>query len=112
MAVWRVFQARTLVLVTAAATAAIAPAGAARAATAPVPFSAIVPAPASVAPAAGVTFNLTSTATIYTEPGSTAAAGVGGYLAALLRRSTGYPLPVADAPGANPADGIALLLSG
>jgi hexosaminidase len=116
MAVWRVcraVQARTLVLVTAAAaTAAIAPAGAARAATAPVPFSAIVPAPASVAPAAGVTFNLTATATIYTEPGSAPAAGVGGYLAGILRRSTGYPLPVADAPSANPADGIALLLSG
>jgi hexosaminidase len=96
----------------AVAPAAIAPAAIAPAATVPVPYSAVVPAPVSATPAAGVTFSITSATTIYVEPGSAAAAGVGAFLADLLRRSTGYPLPVADAPASLPAGSIALLLAG
>lgn len=76
------------------------------------PYSSVVPVPVSATPTAGVSYPLTAATTIWTQPGSAAAAGVGGYLATLLRRSTGYPLPVADAPSTTPADGIALLLSG
>jgi hexosaminidase len=77
-----------------------------------VALTSVVPAPVSVTPVAGVTNTLTAATTIYVEPGSAPAAGVGGYLATLLRRSTGYPLPVVDAPSPLPNDGIALLLSG
>ena len=82
------------------------------AATAAVSFGSVVPAPAQATPAAGVTHLITAGTIIYVQPGSTAAAGIGDYLAAILRRSTGYPLPVADAPSADPGDGISLLLSG
>jgi hexosaminidase len=82
------------------------------AAATPVAFTSVVPAPASTTATAGVSYPVTAATTIYTQPGSTAAADIGGYLAGILRRSTGYPLPVADAPSATPADGIALLLSG
>jgi hexosaminidase len=80
--------------------------------TAAVSFSAVVPAPVSSTPAAGVTHTITAATTIYVQPGSSAASQIGGFLATQLRRSTGFPLPVVDAPNANPADGIALLLSG
>jgi N-acetyl-beta-hexosaminidase len=75
-------------------------------------LTSVVPAPVSVTPAPGVTNTLSASTTIYTEPGSAPAAGIAGYLATLLRRSTGYPMPVADAPSVPPNDGIALLLSG
>ncbi len=75
-----------------------------------VTFTSVVPVPASATATAGVTFSITSTTTIYTQPGSTAAADIGAYLAGILRPSTGYPLPVVDAPSPTPADGIALLL--
>jgi hexosaminidase len=78
----------------------------------PVSFTSVVPAPAVTAPASGVTYQITAPTTIYTEPGWPAAAEIGGQLAAVLRRSTGYGLPVVDAPGTIPAGGIALLLSG
>ena len=87
------------------------PTAAVPAATA-VSFSSVVPAPVQASPAAGVTHLITAGTTIYVQPGSAAAADIGGYLAAILRRSTGFPLPVADAPSPNPADGISLLLSG
>jgi len=77
-----------------------------------VSFSSVVPAPVSTTPAAGVTYQITSATTLYIEPGSAAAAGIAGQLATILRRSTGYPLPIADAPSPIPAGGIALLLSG
>ncbi|MEV4621087.1 beta-N-acetylhexosaminidase [Asanoa sp. NPDC049573] len=76
------------------------------------PLTSVVPAPVSVTSTAGVVNTLTSTTSIYVEPGSAPAAQVGGYLASLLRRSTGYPLPVADAPSPLPGNGIGLLLSG
>ena len=72
----------------------------------------IVPVPASVTPAAGVTFPLVSTTKIVTEAGSAPAKDVGTYLAGVLRPSTGFALPVSDAPASVPADSIALLLSG
>jgi hexosaminidase len=100
-----------LIVLAPGAVVGTAAAAATPAATA-VSFSSVVPAPASATAAAGVSYAVTSTTTIYTQPGSTAAAGIGGYLAGILRRSTGYPLPVADAPSPTPADGIALLLSG
>ncbi|HVK25862.1 MAG TPA: family 20 glycosylhydrolase [Actinokineospora sp.] len=68
----------------------------------------VVPVPVSVAPASGVTYTLPSSATIYAGSGATT---VAGQLAALLRPSTGYALPVATAPS-QPTDGITLLLSG
>jgi hexosaminidase len=77
-----------------------------------VALSAVVPAPVATTPAAGVTFNLTATTTIYSAAGSTEAADIAGQLAAILRRSTGYPLPIVATSSTSPADGIALLLSG
>ena len=54
------------------------------------------------------TFCLTSGATIHADPSAIA---VADYLADLLRRPTGYPLPVTP-PTSTPAGGISLLLSG
>ncbi|TYC07349.1 family 20 glycosylhydrolase [Actinomadura syzygii] len=68
----------------------------------------VVPAPVKAEPATGADHTITSDTAIYTQAGS---AGVGDYLAALLRRSTGYPLPVKTA-SATPTDGISLLLTG
>ncbi|MEU9889447.1 family 20 glycosylhydrolase [Sphaerisporangium sp. NPDC051011] len=70
----------------------------------------VIPAPASAQPSAGVTYILPSGAGIFTQTGSAAAADVGAYLAALLRRSTGYALPLAQA--SSPSPGISLLLTG
>ncbi|MEJ2857139.1 MULTISPECIES: family 20 glycosylhydrolase [unclassified Saccharothrix] len=67
-------------------------------------LSEVVPAPVSVTPS-GSTYTLPSNATIYADPGASALAE---QLAALLRPSTGYALPITTTP----ADGIALLLSG
>src|SRR5438045_612765 len=87
--------------------------GAAQAATTRVAsFADVVPAPALAQQATGVTFTLSRTSKIFSAPGSADAAAVGGYLASILRRSTGYPLPVADAPAGKPAKGISLLLTG
>jgi hexosaminidase len=105
------FFATTAMRAPGTAVGAIPPSGQPAAATTAA-LTSVVPAPVSVAPAVGVTHTLAAGTTIYVEPGSAAAAGVGGYLAALLRRSTGYPLPVTDAPSPLPNDGIALLLSG
>ncbi|KDN22920.1 family 20 glycosylhydrolase [Amycolatopsis rifamycinica] len=72
----------------------------------------IVPVPVSVTPATGVAFPLVSTTKIVTEAGSAPARQVGDYLAGVLRPSTGFALPVSDAPASVPSDSIALLLSG
>ncbi|HEU4424241.1 MAG TPA: family 20 glycosylhydrolase [Pilimelia sp.] len=71
----------------------------------------VVPAPVSVVPTAGTTYRLPPDAGIFTEAGSAGAGGVGTYLAGILRRSTGYALPVSAAAGA-PTSGISLLLAG
>jgi hexosaminidase len=70
----------------------------------------VIPAPVSVQPADGVAFTLTRATRILTPPGSAEARRVATYLAELLRRSTGYPLPVAD--GGVPApDAITFVLA-
>ncbi|GIG92725.1 beta-N-acetylhexosaminidase [Plantactinospora endophytica] len=71
----------------------------------------MLPAPARVEPAAGVEFILTPGTTIRTSPGPEAGA-VGRYLAELLRRPTGYPLPVVSAGRPEVPGGISLLLTG
>ena len=79
-----------------------------RTASAAEPLQSIVPAPVSVQPAAGVTHTITADTRIHT---TAAAHGVGDHLAALLRPSTGYALPVTDTTGV-PSDGISLLIGG
>ncbi|MBV1849338.1 beta-N-acetylhexosaminidase [Catellatospora tritici] len=103
----RTLSALTLAVATGVATFTAAPAAQA----APVPLTSVVPAPVTAVPTAGVTYTITAATSIYTEPGSTAAADIGGYLAGILRPSTGYALPVAPAPNGSPT-GIALLLTG
>ncbi|MGI5148222.1 beta-N-acetylhexosaminidase [Plantactinospora sp. CA-294935] len=71
----------------------------------------VLPAPARVEPAAGVEFILTPGTTIRTTP-SPEASAVGRHLAELLRRPTGYPLPVVTAGQAEVPGGISLLLTG
>ncbi|OKI44702.1 beta-N-acetylhexosaminidase [Micromonospora sp. CB01531] len=90
----------------------VAPAAPATPAAAAVSLASVVPAPVTATPATGVTYRVTAATAIYTEPGSPAVADVAGQLAAILRRSTGYPMPVVDASSPTPTDGIALLLSG
>jgi hexosaminidase len=91
-----------VVLLALLATSVSASETAATAATA-VSFNTVVPAPASATPAAGVTYQITSATSLYSE-----APEAGAQLAALLRRSTGYPIPIVTAP---PANGIALRLA-
>jgi hexosaminidase len=62
----------------------------------------IVPVPVSMRAAPGGGFRLTESTRILTPPGSAEAARIGDHLAGLLRRSTGYPLPVSEPP-ADPA---------
>jgi hexosaminidase len=66
----------------------------------------VLPAPVSAQPAAGVTFTIGAGTGIQTE-----SLEVGNALAAVLRPSTGYALPVTTGSG-TPVGGIALLLSG
>jgi hexosaminidase len=66
----------------------------------------VVPAPASLRTLPGVSFTLTRKTRIVARPGSGTA---GGYLAGILRRSTGYPIPVTGAGGSH--DAISLVLS-
>jgi hexosaminidase len=69
----------------------------------------VVPLPLTVSPGDGTRFKLTAGTRIFA---SGEARDVGDYLAGLLRRSTGYRLPVADAAAGEPAKGISLLLDG
>src|SRR5262245_47437162 len=66
----------------------------------------VVPVPVSLQPATGIVYTLPSDAGIFADP---AATPVADYLAAIMRRSTGFALPVAPAPSTT---GISLLLSG
>jgi hexosaminidase len=92
---------------TATAAGATATATAAGAGTAgAVPYRDVVPAPLT-ARQAGPGYAVTRDTVISAGPG---AGDVAGYLAGLLRRSTGYPLPVV--PAAGRAGGIVLTLSG
>src|SRR5689334_19604382 len=83
------------------------------AATGRATYAAIVPAPVR-AEATNGTFTLSPGTKIFAAPRSPEAASVGDYLAGILRRSTGYAVPVvpaADDHGRAPA-GISLLLGG
>jgi hexosaminidase len=62
----------------------------------------IVPAPVSVRAEPSEDFQITASTAIYAQDQAT-----GDYLAAILRPSTGYPLPVVDS---QPDNGISLLL--
>ncbi|WP_144120997.1 family 20 glycosylhydrolase [Catellatospora sichuanensis] len=105
-------RARQVLLVSAVAAAGLAwIVDATPADAAPVSLNSVVPAPVSVQPAGGVTYTLPAAAAIQTSAGSSAATGVGTYLADILRPSTGYALPVTTTSG-TPTSGIALLLSG
>jgi hexosaminidase len=72
-------------------------------------FADIVPAPVRAEPSHGVRFTLSRTTRISVSAG---AAGVGGYLAELLRRPTGYPLPVVSGGAHGARNTISLLLAG
>src|SRR5581483_9361198 len=72
--------------------------------TLPAGYAALVPVPVSATPTPGVHFAVTSATSISTD-----SVPVGDYLAGLLRRSTGYPVPVASA---GTGGDISLLLSG
>ncbi|MGK5730728.1 family 20 glycosylhydrolase [Streptomyces sp. URMC 124] len=93
-----------LLLLSAAGTAL--PARAAEPAPAPLDRS-IVPAPASVRPG-GEPYEITARTVVRVPPGNAEAARIGGYLAGLLRPSTGYRLPVV--PGGTDGPGIRLVL--
>src|SRR5262245_56107738 len=73
------------------------------------PPPAIVPVPASVQ-AVGTSFRLASSTPILTPPGLAEPARIAGYLAGLLRPSTGYRLPVSDALAAACPRGICLAI--
>lgn len=70
----------------------------------------VLPAPARVEPATGVEFILTPGTTIRATA-SPAAGAVGRYLADLLRRPTGYPLPIVPTGPTDTPGGITLLLT-
>jgi hexosaminidase len=63
----------------------------------PVPFSAVIPAPVTLHPDPGADFVLKPSTAIVSGGGSTVQPTV-DWLAALLRRGTGFPLPVRSAP--------------
>ncbi|OXM61116.1 beta-N-acetylhexosaminidase [Amycolatopsis vastitatis] len=79
-------------------------------------MNALVPQPVTVQPAAGTGYPITASTTIQVEAGSAPVEEIGIELARVLRRSTGYALPVAAASASSreaaTADGISLLLSG
>lgn len=62
------------------------------------PLGQIVPAPASARPG-GAPYTLTPRTRILVDSGSREARRIGGYLAGVLRPSTGYALPVTDGHG-------------
>lgn len=105
---WLSIMTLTSVVTALAGPAAAAPTGVQPLAT-PVAFNAVVPAPVSSTPAPGVSHQITASTVIYADA---AGRSVADFLAVQLRRSTGYALPVADAPGTTPTDGVSLLLSG
>jgi hexosaminidase len=69
----------------------------------------IVPVPVSVEAGVGAPFALAASTRILTSPGSGEVARVGEYLAGVLRRATGYALPVAPAGRAGAGSGDVLL---
>lgn len=108
----RTLSGRRVLAAAAAATALVCvpgvPAAAGPSQTSPQAVAAphLVPAPASLRTVPGVSFTLTRQTRIVARPGSGTA---GTYLAGILRRSTGYPLPVTGKAGSH--DVISLALS-
>lgn len=74
------------------------------------PEHGIIPVPASVVLGRGEPFTLSASTGIVVDPGSAEAARIGEQLAAILRPSTGFALPVTPA-GGTPAGSIALRLA-
>ena len=72
----------------------------------------IIPVPSSVTPAAGAPFTLGSGTTVVVSTGNADATRVGEYLVALLRPSTGLPMPVNASDAAAPRGAIVLRLGG
>ena len=86
---------------------------AARADVAPVTPPRLVPVPVSMTTVAGASFTLGHGARIVVAPGASSGLPVAQQLAAILRPSTGYPLPVLSGRGAGAAPGdIVLSLGG
>ncbi|MFF7729695.1 beta-N-acetylhexosaminidase [Streptomyces sp. NPDC008001] len=75
----------------------------------PAPLGRVVPAPASVRPG-GDPYEITARTVVRVPSGSPEAARVGGYLAGLLRPSTGYRLPVQETETEAEADGPGIRL--
>jgi hexosaminidase len=94
---------KRIVLALSLAGAAFAAPAPAQAATA-VSFDSVVPTPVTATAAPGVAYTLTSASAIHAASGTEA---IGDFLATILRRSTGFPLPVSPTTG-----DISLLLSG
>ncbi|MFJ6634030.1 beta-N-acetylhexosaminidase [Streptomyces sp. NPDC091376] len=88
----------SLLLVAAAGISCVGAAPAPAQTTAARPLGEIVPAPASVRPA-GSPYTLTAATRIRVDDDSRDARRIGSYLAAVLRPSTGYALPVTDDHG-------------
>ncbi|MCX4508924.1 beta-N-acetylhexosaminidase [Streptomyces sp. NBC_01619] len=88
----------SLLLVAAAGISCVGAAPAPAQATAARPLGEIVPAPASVR-SAGSPYTLTAATRIRVDDDSRDARRIGSYLAAVLRPSTGYALPVTDDHG-------------
>jgi hexosaminidase len=107
----RVRSGRRVVAATAAATALVSVPGVPATAVPPqasphaVATPRIVPEPASLRAVPGVSFTLTRDTRIVARSGSGTA---GTYLAGILRRSTGYPLPVTTNGGSHDVISLAL----
>lgn len=76
------------------------------------PGHGIVPVPFSIELAEGDSFAITTATRIVVDPGSTEAAGIGEYLAGILRPSTGFAVPVSTSDGTTPHSSIALRIAG
>jgi len=72
----------------------------------------LVPTPVSVSPGSGAPFTLSATTTVVVPSGNADVMRVGEMLAAILRRPSGYRLPVTPSDGAAPTGAIVLRLGG
>ncbi|MFJ3712578.1 beta-N-acetylhexosaminidase [Streptomyces sp. NPDC090053] len=82
------------------------------AASGAVPLTRVVPQPASVQTKPGVAYTLSPGAAIQATAGSADAKDAADFLAGLLRKPTGYALPVRSVPSSTTPTGVALVLGG